>query len=73
MVEKRAPTSLGPSEYEISGAGVSTSWSTPLGFSLQATYARRIGDNPNPDLNTGFDSDGTLEKNRWWIVLARTF
>jgi len=73
MVEKRAPTSLGPSEYEISGAGVSTSWSTPLGFSLQATYARRIGDNPNPDPNTGFDSDGTLEKNRWWIVLARTF
>lgn len=73
MVEKRAPTSFGPSEYEISGAGVSTSWSTPIGFSLQATYARRIGNNPNPDPNTGFDSDGTLEKNRWWIVLARTF
>jgi len=73
MVEERAPTSLGPTEYEISGAGVSTSWSTPLGFSLQTTYARRIGSNPNPDPNTGFDSDGTLEKNRLWIVLARTF
>lgn len=63
---------LAPEEYEISGAGVSASWSAPLGFSLQTTYARRIGDNPNPQ-PTGMDSDGTLKKNRWWIVLARTF
>ena len=29
MVERRDPTSIGPSEYEISGAGLSASWSTP--------------------------------------------
>ena len=72
MVEKRDPTSLGPSRYEISGAGLSASWSTPIGFSLQTTYARRIGNNPN-QLPTGTDSDGTLTENRLWVVLARTF
>ena len=72
MVERRDPTSIGPSEYEISGAGLSASWSTPIGFSLQTTYARRIGENPNP-LPTGFDQDGSLKKNRWWFVLARSF
>lgn len=72
MVEKRDPASVGPSEYEISGAGFNASWSTPIGFSLQTTYARRIGENPNP-LPTGFDQDGSLEKDRFWIVLARSF
>ena len=72
MVEKRDPASVGPSEYEISGAGLSASWSTPIGFSLQTTYARRIGENPNP-LPTGLDQDGSLEKDRFWIVLARSF
>ena len=72
MVEKRDPASVGPSEYEISGAGLSASWSTPIGFSLQTTYARRIGENPNP-LPTGFDQDGSLKKDRFWIVLARSF
>ena len=72
MVEKRDPASVGPSEYEISGAGLSASWNTPIGFSLQTTYARRIGENPNP-LPTGFDQDGSLKKDRFWIVLARSF
>lgn len=72
MVEKRDPASVGPNEYEISGAGLSASWSTPIGFSLQTTYARRIGENPNP-LPTGFDQDGSLKKDRFWIVLARSF
>ncbi len=72
MVEKRDPASVEPNEYEISGAGLSASWSTPIGFSLQTTYARRIGENPNP-LPTGFDQDGSLKKDRFWIVLARSF
>ena len=72
MVEKRDPTSLGPSEYEISGAGLNASWTAPLGFSVQATYARRIGQNPNQQ-PTGMDQDGSLKENRVWIVLARSF
>tara|TARA_B100001093_G_scaffold129626_2_gene122236 strand:+ start:118 stop:1812 length:1695 start_codon:yes stop_codon:yes gene_type:complete len=72
MVEKRDPSSLGPSGYEISGAGLNASWTAPLGFSVQATYARRIGQNPNPQ-PTGMDQDGSLKENRVWIVLARSF
>ena len=72
MVEKRDPTVIGPSEYEISGAGLSASWSAPLGFSVQGTFARRIGSNPNPQ-PTGMDQDGSLIENRVWVVLARSF
>lgn len=70
-VGKRDPTqSL--SEYELSGGGVNFAWSAPLGFSMQATYARRFGENPNPS-PTGMDQDGSLEENRFWFVLGRSF
>ena len=71
-VGKRDPTTIGPSEYELSGAGVNFAWSTPLGFTFQGTYARRIGDNPNPS-PTGMDQDGSLEEDRFWLVLGRSF
>ena len=71
-VGKRDPTTTGPSEYELSGAGLNLAWSTPLGFTFQGTYARRIGDNPNPS-PTGMDQDGSLEEDRFWLVLGRSF
>lgn len=71
-VGKRDPTTIGPSEYELSGAGVNLAWGAPLGFSLQATYARRFGENPNPS-PTGMDQDGSLEEDRFWVVLGRSF
>ena len=71
-VGKRDPTTTGPSEYELSGAGLNLAWSTPLGFTFQGTYARRFGDNPNPS-PTGMDQDGSLEEDRFWLVLGRSF
>ena len=71
-VGKRDPETTGPSEYDLSGAGINFAWSAPLGFSMQATYARRFGENPNPS-PTGMDQDGSLEEDRFWFVLGRTF
>jgi hemolysin activation/secretion protein len=71
-VGKRDPTTTGPSEYELSGGGVNFAWSAPLGFSMQTTYARRFGENPNPS-PTGMDQDGSLEEDRFWVVLGRSF
>ena len=71
-VGSRDPTTIGPSEYEISGAGLNIAWSAPLGFNLQATYARRFGENPNPSA-TGMDQDGSLKEDRLWVVLGRSF
>jgi hemolysin activation/secretion protein len=71
-VGSRDPTSIGPSEYEISGAGLNMAWSAPLGFNLQATYARRFGENPNLSA-TGTDQDGSLKEDRLWVVLGRSF
>lgn len=52
--------------YSLSGAGVSYTWWGAAGFTLNATYSRRIGNNPNPTL-TGADQDGTMLKNRVWL------
>lgn len=71
-VGKRDPTTTGPAEYELSGAGIDLAWSAPLEFSIQATYARRFGDNPNPS-PTGMDQDGSLEEDRFWVVVGRSF
>ena len=71
-VGKRDPTTTGPSEYELSGAGVNIAWSTPLDFTFQGTYSRRFGNNPNPS-PTGMDQDGSLDEDRFWLVLGRSF
>lgn len=59
-------------QFSLKGAGLSLAWQTPLGLSLKATWARRIGDNPNPTA-TGNDQDGTLKKNRYWVTLSLPF
>jgi hypothetical protein len=38
----------------------------------KATYARRVGSNPNPADN-GQDQDGSLRKDRVWLSLNRSF
>ena len=70
-VGKRDPIS-DLSEYELSGAGLNLAWSAPLGFTFQGTYARRIGNNPNPS-PAGMDQDGSLEEDRFWLVVGRSF
>ena len=62
--------------FALKGAGVSMGWRHGSGVSLQATYARRLGSNPNAittDVNRGADQDGTLHRNRFWLTASVAF
>lgn len=58
--------------YQLAGAGVSVGWVPSWGGSVRATFARRIGNNPNPT-TTGRDQDGSLDIGRWWLTVALPF
>lgn len=58
--------------YSLQGFGVALGLLTDLGVNLKATWARRIGNNPNPTA-TGNDQDGTLYKNRLWLQASMGF
>ncbi|MEI7455320.1 MAG: ShlB/FhaC/HecB family hemolysin secretion/activation protein [Nitrosomonadales bacterium] len=55
--------------YSLQGFGVSAGWLSDFGLNLKTTWARRIGANPNPTL-TGTDQDGTLIRNRFWLLAS---
>jgi hypothetical protein len=59
-------------DVTLKGVGAALNWATKFGLNLSATYARRIGDNPNPTIN-GDDQDGTLVKDRWWLQASMPF
>jgi hemolysin activation/secretion protein len=61
-----------PNRFALKGAGVALGWRHSSGLNLQATYARRIGENPNPSEN-GTDQDGTLRRNRLWLTASLPF
>lgn len=58
--------------YSLKGAGLSVAWLASFGLNLKATWARRIGDNPNPTL-AGTDQDGSFRKNRFWLQATMPF
>lgn len=58
--------------YSLKGYGLSLGWQTPFGVNFKATWAHRIGSNPNPTA-TGHDQDGTLDKNRLWLSASLPF
>jgi hemolysin activation/secretion protein len=58
--------------YSLKGYGLSLGWQTPMGANLKATWARRLGTNPNPTI-TGQDQDGSLDKNRLWLSATLPF
>lgn len=63
-------------DYALQGAGLALQWRSSAGLALQATYAKRIGENPNPittDLNHGADQDGTLYRDRLWLSATLVF
>ena len=67
-----------PSSYSLKGLGATLSWAGPDGWGADLTWARRIGSNPNPitDVNRGplgNDQDGSLDDNRFWFALRKTF
>ena len=59
-------------DLSLRGAGIAMGWLAPAGVNLKATWARRIGDNPNPSA-TGQDQDGTLIQNRFWLQASLVF
>lgn len=58
--------------YALKGAGLSLGWISGVRMNMKASWARRIGGNPNPGANGG-DQDGTLHKNRFWLQATLQF
>lgn len=58
--------------YSLKGAGLAVNWTSSFRLNLKAAWARRIGSNPNPNLN-GSDQDGTLRNNRFWLQATMPF
>jgi hemolysin activation/secretion protein len=61
-----------PNGFNLKGGGLALAWQSVAGYSLKATLARRVGDNPNPTAS-GRDQDGTLDRNRLWLQAALPF
>ena len=61
-----------PNRHALKGAGLSLAWAGPQGIYLKATWARRLGGNPNPTA-TGRDQDGSLTHNRFWLMASLAF
>ncbi len=61
-----------PNTDDLKGAGVSLGWLAPFGLSLKATWAHRIGSNPDPT-RTGDDQDGSHIENRVWLQASMPF
>ncbi len=57
----------------LRGGGVSASWTVAKGLSIRATVARRTGQNPNANIETGKDQDGSLVLNRLWLSANASF
>lgn len=69
-VQKRTVDEL--PDYSLKGVGVSATWTGPAGWVAKATYARRVGENPNPADN-GKDQDGSWRQDRVWLSVNRSF
>ena len=56
-------------EYSLKGRGLSVAFQDEDGITFKLIAARRISNNPNANIETGKDLDGTLIKNRLWISM----
>jgi hemolysin activation/secretion protein len=56
-------------EYSLRGRGISMAWQDDQGISFKVIVARRAGNNPNANIETGKDLDGSLIKNRVWVAM----
>jgi hemolysin activation/secretion protein len=63
----------GEAAASLRGAGLGAGWQNPSGVYIKTTWARRIGDNPRADSVTGMDSDGSLQRDRWWLSASLPF
>lgn len=62
----------GLKSYSLKGAGIELAWQSKSGFGIKATWARRIGGNPNAT-STGNDQDGSYMKDRFWLSMIFQF
>ena len=66
------PGAAAPNTEDLKGAGLSLGWVAPFGLSAKATWAHRIGTNPDPT-STGEDQDGSHIENRVWLQVSMPF
>ena len=67
----RVPTTQSPvnsdiNTYSLKGYGFSMNWQGPYSTNFKATYAHRMGSNPNPTA-TGNDQDGSKKYDVFWL------
>ena len=60
-----------PNRLRLEGAGLGLQWRPDASFSLKASWARRLQDNPTP--RDGKDQDGTLRRDRLWLSAIYSF
>ncbi|PUE23464.1 hypothetical protein B9Z39_15580 [Limnohabitans sp. JirII-29] len=60
-------------QYALKGAGFSAAWQLANGAALKLIWARRIGNNPSANIETGKDLDGSLVRTRIWTSLNLPF
>ena len=61
------------STMNLFGHGLSADWQAPMGIVTKLTWSRRNGRNPQANINTGNDSDGTLKVDRFWVSATKSF
>ena len=59
--------------YSLKGGGLAAAWTSEKGTSLKVVWARRNGVNPNANIETGKDQDGSLVVNRFWFSASMAF
>jgi hemolysin activation/secretion protein len=65
----------GKNSFNMKGYGTSIEWTGFVGSyrsTLSAIWSRRIGNNPNPQVD-GTDSDGTKHSNFYWLKASIVF
>lgn len=62
----------GTPSHGLKGWGLAGQWTAEPGWRVRMVWARRQGSNPNPS-STGTDQDGSLVRNRWWMLASKGF
>jgi uncharacterized protein (DUF1800 family) len=60
-------------DYCLKGSGLAAGWTSDKGASFKVIWSRRIGVNPNANIETGQDQDGSLVLDRFWLTAAMVF
>lgn len=61
-----------PNDYDLKGGGLSVLWQSDSGATAKVTWSHRFGSNPNSTAS-GYDQDGTLIKDRFWLSASMSF